>query len=938
MAGQDFQVRGLMSVAVGGFSDVARMNMFLNQAANAGANSARAFQSLQLASSYAAQSIGKFVDTFKSVTGQALVFEDTMARAIGVTKNNTLQLDNMRGVAMTLSSTVHGPNELAKALLELNKAGIEGSQALNDVRVVSDLALITQTDMATATVALANVFKAWGGPLDTSQKLLNKFASAANQSTFEMGSLLKAMEYVQRTAIPMGMSLDSSLAGVMLMSPITGPNSKAGTSLGGAIGRLSNPATIKALQAAGINPYGKGGTGRREFFEVWADVYEKYGRKTPDGKTDTLMGKVFSPRDRAALAMVEKAYTTGFTFDTGFGNKTVYGREAFRQAKASLSSGMTLADQSANYQNSPAGAWKIMGATWEKLMVEVGQGFLKSFMSVKGALLQVINGLRGLNGLAGGLMAPLAMGFGLLGLMKVGSLGVGAIAKSAAWFGGKTPGPINTGLSDRIRQGQSADALFYSYQGFNRMGYAGAYRARSSANVVDALAGIKDETLRNKAINAAGSNPIRFMNNFNATERAQLNTPEVQAAMLGRNGIRGRWAEWHANYGGTDIGKAIRRGAGIGANLGGMGGVMAGALIPGNAGMTAGLYAGGGIGGAVGGAVGGLASLASTIASTLGPMVLFGAVIGGVTWALERLQKAAEAQEKIAIKDRGMINDLPTIFRGILGMDQKGNVDSSLISLLKNSGVAASTFSQLVQEAAMIQQAYPGTGGNRAATLATMARTGRYSQMLGNYIAEKDPETGAPLTQAGRWVGRKLSAFLQGKDIVDTDPLDPDTARKLKRSLDEQYRTLSSSLPDMVGGIDFTQRVKSIPALGQGAGAAFGAASNRGKNPFFFSTGKEAGALGADILLGAKGPTTPEAYATAAAAVIDAQQKDLANQDIAMANLPGSLDRVVDVQARLLEQLQILSVQLARQGDDVKDGAQSGTYQGLEKLLALVAK
>lgn len=702
MAG--FQVKGLISVGLEGLGDINRMSVFLNQAANAGDNLSRAFSANQLAASYAARAASRLGQSFQAVSGSAMAFEDIMARAAGVVNNNQVAIDNLRTAAMTLRGSVHGPHELAEAILELNRAGLDASQSLKEVTTVSNLASVAGISVAESAVMGANAFKAWAGPFDTMADIMNKFNSAANMSTFNIKSLAKAMEYVQRAAIPMGVSVDTATAMMVMMAPITGPNSKAGTAASGMMQRMANPAVQKKLAAQfKLSPYGANGV-RKDPLDFLGEVWGKASTMR-DPKYDALAHIVAGTKDKATLAGIKRLFEGGLQANTAAGPQQLYGMDAVRHLRGSLTSGMDLAGQAKLIADSPGGQWAQVKAQAMRALTDLGKGFLDVFVTLKPTIMQLIDGFRGLLAATGPIIPILASFAGVVGMLRVATMGSMALFSSMR---GLVPnlgtGPQMSMVGD-ILGGAAPGALAAGFASTNRGGIFARIHGQRQADFVTKLRGrgMKDAHIQ------------KLMTDPRYAGRSE--------ALMNSMVPGGASSAWYQKYGGA-------------------GGFMASTAHYGEMGRAK--FGGSGIGGAIGQGLGvgfgAAASVASGLFATIGPLAAFGAVVWGVTNIMEKYQKRLEDQEKEAAKDKGFLDQLPLVSRALMQM--KWDKKAGTYVYPQEFGQAAAQNPMLNQFANFISEqggdffrASGGTmGKNRQARMAMM---GSY-QMMADFL--KMPE------------------------------------------------------------------------------------------------------------------------------------------------------------------------------------------------------
>lgn len=710
MADRGFQISGLMSMAVDGVFNINRMASALNQAANAGDNVARAFQAQAYAAGFANIATGKFLSSMGHVTGAAGGFEEAMSRAASLLGPTSAALDRLRTTAMTMRDVEHGPTELAKAMLELNRAGIEGTQALNDVAVVANVATVAEVGMAEAAVSVATAFKAWAGPLDTSNKLLDKFVAAANASTFSLKSLMKAMEYAQRSAIPAGVSLDTTLTALTLLAPITGPNSKAGTAFGSFVERMGDPNVVKKLKEKfpGISPYNKGV--RKDPLMYMADIFE-FQKNMGDPKKDEFK-KVISGRiSQAMFAAMQRVFTQGMevTDPVTGAKRWEVGKKAIEAARASSTKGpFTLEDQARMIRENPKAAWAMFKAQIERAMIDFGNKLVMIFKEIQPVIMTFVKAFQFLSNAMGGALPIIGMMAMTFGVLRAAVMGVVAMTKILPTFlASGLAGPMNpSSLISSV-----GASRFRDFMEARNSARAGFLSGRSSPGLMQGLLG----RTHDRFYNVLAQSP-RYRNGIDYDDLASRAAYYTNRSPAGR--VQNFFDRW---YGAGNVLDRARGGMALGSRLGG-------AMVP---------LAGNVAGGVAGAVLGGAAALGTTVAASLGPLALLGAAAWGLSSVFEKLQMQEEKQLQNKAKASGIIEDLPTIHR--MAMKRVGGTELSEgeIAMLNQNPTMVPILMRLIEAGASVQKG----GGSALAGV-----SGAYAGLLGS---------------VGKYLGGDKSSFFQ---------------------------------------------------------------------------------------------------------------------------------------------------------------------------------
>lgn len=647
MATTAFKINGLLSMAVDGLFNVQRMGSALSQVANAGDNVAKAFQAQAYAAGFANIAATKFITSLGGVTNAAAQFEEAMAKARSIVSDTPETLDRIRTSAMTMRDSLQGPSALVDALTELHRAGIDGAQALNDVKVVSDVAIVAEMKLADAAVSVATAFKGWAGPLDTSAKIMDRFVAAANQSTFGLKGLMKAMEMAQRQAIPMGVSLETTLTGLMLLAPITGPNSKAGTAFGSFVDRMGDPRVLKNMATQfpnmKLSPYSSSGR-MKDPLDYLAEIYEKRETLKNDQQKHALDKVLTGKIGKSMFAAMQRVFDMGIEVtDPITGAKDYkYGREGIAAAKASLTGkNRSLSEQAEIIRKNPRAAWQMFQNDMERAFITFGHQLILIFNDMKPVLTQVAKAFQFLSHAAGGalpVLFSLATTFALFRVVSGGLRSAASILPS--FFMGRTMGPMNPGLPGA---GGNAGTAAVATLASQRAAYAQAAAGPGGNWLSSWLAnrhytknansvgrGMFGKDYRFGADAARDATILPMMDQYNAMYNPQKGLGPWVSKYYGREGMRNAYA-W-----------------GSSSKLGAIGGIGAAA----GAGLMSGAIA-------------------------LGPMAALAAAAYGLTYAFSKLQDNVERQDKNTAKASGIITDLPSVHRMALKIAESGTASLS---------------------------------------------------------------------------------------------------------------------------------------------------------------------------------------------------------------------------------------------------------------------
>lgn len=177
-----------------------------------------------------------------AATKLGMDFEAQMSRVQGISGATGAELDKLNEVALQLGAdTAFSASEVASAMENLASAGFTTNEIIAAIPGNLDLAAASGTDLATATDIAASILR--GFQLDASEagRVADVLAEAANRTNAGVEDMGEAMKYIAPVANAMGLSLEETAAAVGILSDAGIKGSQAGTTLRGALTRLTKP-------------------------------------------------------------------------------------------------------------------------------------------------------------------------------------------------------------------------------------------------------------------------------------------------------------------------------------------------------------------------------------------------------------------------------------------------------------------------------------------------------------------------------------------------------------------------------------------------------------------------------------------------------------------------------------------------------------------------
>lgn len=183
-------------------------------------------------------------------------FEYQMDRVAAIAGATGDELKKMNDQAITLGAdTAFSALEAAEGMENLASAGFLTNEIMAAMPGVLDLAAVSGGDVAMASEAMASSLRAFGLEAGQAGHVADIFAKAAADTNAEAADMAYAMKYVAPVAHAMGISIEETAAAIGIMSDAGIKGSQAGTTLRGALTRLTKPtkAMNESMEELGIS-------------------------------------------------------------------------------------------------------------------------------------------------------------------------------------------------------------------------------------------------------------------------------------------------------------------------------------------------------------------------------------------------------------------------------------------------------------------------------------------------------------------------------------------------------------------------------------------------------------------------------------------------------------------------------------------------------------
>ena len=276
-------------------------------------------------------------------------FEAGMSKVSAITGATGADLEKLKDQAKELGATTKfSANEAAEAMTYLGMAGMNTEQIMAAMPGMLDLAAASGTDLATTADIVSDALTAFGMEAKESGHLADVMAKASSTANTNVEMLGESFKYAAPVATAFGMSAEETTTALAMMANSGIKASQAGTTLRGALTRLTDP----SKEASGIMK------------QLGLNISDTEGNMLP---FNDIMNQLRSSTKKLSKEQQMQAIST------------IFGKEAMSGMMAILN---TSTDDFANYTNE-----LINSNGAGKTMAETMQGNLKgSLTKLKSAL------------------------------------------------------------------------------------------------------------------------------------------------------------------------------------------------------------------------------------------------------------------------------------------------------------------------------------------------------------------------------------------------------------------------------------------------------------------------------------------------------------------------------------------------------------------------
>lgn len=185
-------------------------------------------------------------------------FEAQMSRVQAISGATGKELEELRSQAVELGAdTSFSASEAAQGMENLAAAGFETNEIMDAMPGLLDLAAASGEDLASSSDIAASTLRGFGLAAEDAGHVADVLAENANRTNSSVTETGEAMKYIAPLARAAGISMEETAAAIGIMANAGIQGSQAGTTLRGALSRLSKPTADmqQAMNELGIEFY-----------------------------------------------------------------------------------------------------------------------------------------------------------------------------------------------------------------------------------------------------------------------------------------------------------------------------------------------------------------------------------------------------------------------------------------------------------------------------------------------------------------------------------------------------------------------------------------------------------------------------------------------------------------------------------------------------------
>lgn len=185
-------------------------------------------------------------------------FEAQMSRVQAISGATGKEFEQLKNQAIELGAdTAFSASEAAQGMENLASAGFTTNEIMSAMPGMLDLAAASGEDLANSADIAASTLRGFGLEASEACHVADVLAENANRTNSSVAETGEAMKYIAPLARAAGISMEETAAAIGIMADSGIQGSQAGTTLRGALSRLSKPTNVmqQAMDELGVSFY-----------------------------------------------------------------------------------------------------------------------------------------------------------------------------------------------------------------------------------------------------------------------------------------------------------------------------------------------------------------------------------------------------------------------------------------------------------------------------------------------------------------------------------------------------------------------------------------------------------------------------------------------------------------------------------------------------------
>lgn len=229
-------------------------------------------------------------------------FEAQMSRVQAIAGATGDQLKKLTQQAMDLGAeTSFSASQVAEGMENLASAGFTTEEIMSAMPGLLDLAASSGADLATSSEIAASAIRGFGLEASSAGHVADVFAEAAARTNAQTQDMGEAMKYIAPVANTMGLKIEEVAAAIGIMSDAGIKGSQAGTSLRGALTRLTKPTDkmLGVMDDLGISFYDN--EGKMKSLTEMISMLQDATRDLTDEQTQNALTVLFGTESLSGM-------------------------------------------------------------------------------------------------------------------------------------------------------------------------------------------------------------------------------------------------------------------------------------------------------------------------------------------------------------------------------------------------------------------------------------------------------------------------------------------------------------------------------------------------------------------------------------------------------------------------------------------------------------